>query len=116
LTEENTREKDSLISKEKSEVEEAKVKNIQKLKELMEKLDEMEVRKDPNIRICPRCFSTRVKVEDMLSRMGIIRGYPVCRCLDCGWRSRTWIYLDRTLSKEERERFIREEIEMKSEQ
>ncbi len=114
LTEEKTREKEGQVVSELTEEEETKQQNLQKLKELNKKLDEMRIKKDPNIRICPKCFSTRVKVEDIFSNMGITQGYPVCRCLDCGWRSRTWIYLDRTMSKEERERFIQEEIELKS--
>jgi hypothetical protein len=45
--------------------------------------------------------------------MGIIQSYPVCFCEDCGWRSNKWIYLDRTLSKEEREKFLDHLIEGK---
>jgi hypothetical protein len=89
--------------------------NIEKIEALIDELNKIEEKGNPNIRICPRCFSTRVKIEDVLTSMGISSGYPICRCLDCGWRSKKWIYLDRTMSKEERENFFQEIIEEKSE-
>ncbi|NHJ46525.1 MAG: hypothetical protein FK733_01940 [Asgard group archaeon] len=97
------------------EVEEDTVleENIEKIEALIEELNKFEDIKDPNIRICPRCFSVRVKMEDMVANLGIGGSYPTCRCLDCGWTSKKWIYLDRTLTKEEREEFFREIINEK---
>ncbi len=95
------------------EIEEQIEENIVKIELLIKELDKIEHTGDPNIRICPRCFSLRIKEEDVLSSMGINRGYPVCRCLDCGWRSKKWIYLDRTLTKEERDNFYKEILKEK---
>ncbi|NHK30389.1 MAG: hypothetical protein FK730_03495 [Asgard group archaeon] len=97
-----------------TEQEEIVEENIAKIESLIEELDKIEHSGDPNIRICPRCFSVRVKVVDILTSMGINSGYPVCRCLDCGWQSKKWIYLDLTLGKEERETFYKEILEEKS--
>ena len=67
-----------------TEQEEVIEENIAKIESLIEELDKIEHSGDPNIRICPRCFSVRVKMVDILSNMGINSGYPVCRCLYCG--------------------------------
>lgn len=96
---------------EEKEVEQTREENIQKIEQLLKELDKINQKGGPDIRICPKCFSTRVKKKDVLQRMGIITSYPVCICLDCGWRSKSWIYLDRTLSKKEREQFFQELIE-----
>jgi len=96
------REKEEL--KEKT-LEELKEENIIKIEKLIEELNKLEKIKDPNIRICPRCFSVRIKADDILNYMGIEGSYPACRCLDCGWRSKKWIYLDRTLAEGDIDKF-----------
>lgn len=108
---EKTKQQTETITEEKEDqIEE----NIVKIDLLIKELDKIEHTGDPNIRICPRCFSVRIKVEDILTGMGINSGYPLCRCLDCGWRSKKWIYLDRTLTKEERENFYKEIVKEKT--
>ncbi len=97
-----------------SALEKLRLKNLAKLDLLIKELDKIDKKKDPNIRICPRCFSVRVRMEDIIAKMGMGVGYPTCYCMDCGWRSKTWIYLDRTLSQEEREGFIKEILKEKS--
>jgi hypothetical protein len=103
------------IIEEEDELEKEIEENIVKIKLLVEELNKINHKGDPNIRICPRCFSLRIKVEDVLTGMGINSGYPICICLDCGWRSKKWIYLDRTLSDEDREKFVENLIEEKKE-
>ncbi|MBD3190850.1 MAG: hypothetical protein GF308_09415 [Candidatus Heimdallarchaeota archaeon] len=100
---------------EEETIEKTREENIKKIEQLLEELDKINQKGGPDIRICPKCFSTRVKKKDVLQRMGIITSYPVCICLDCGWRSKNWIYLDRTLSKKERENFLQEIIEEQTE-
>ncbi|NHJ85889.1 MAG: hypothetical protein FK734_10535 [Asgard group archaeon] len=94
------------VIEEEDELEETKAKNVVKIQQLIKELDKLKQKGGPDIRICPRCFSLRVKVEDVLAKMGIRANYPVCICMDCGWRSRKWIYLDRTMSEKEREKFV----------
>ncbi|MHA1211660.1 MAG: hypothetical protein ACTSSH_04280 [Candidatus Heimdallarchaeota archaeon] len=97
---------EEIVEEETSELEKIKEKNVVKIKMLIEELDKIERKRDPNIRICPRCLSLRVKMEDVIARMGINASYPVYVCSDCGWRSKNWIYLDRTMSEDERESFF----------
>ena len=100
---------------EEEEIEDLKEKNIIKIRLLIDELNRLKQRGGPDIRICPKCFSLRIKEEDFLKKMGIGGSYPVCICQDCGWRSNKWIYLDRTLTKEEREKFLHEIAEEKVE-
>ena len=114
MTEEEGQQQETKVLEEieeEDELEKVKAKNVLKIKALMKELDKIERGRDPNIRICPRCFSTRVRIDDTLGHMGITTGYPVCRCLDCGWKSNKWIYLDRTMSEEDRERFLNNLVE-----
>ena len=95
------------IVEEKEETEEEqKIANIMKIHELIEELDKMKQKGGPDIRVCPKCFSLRIKEVDIMGDMGIFTSYPVCICQDCGWRSNKWIYLDRTMSEEERNSFF----------
>jgi len=103
------------VIEEETELEKEIAKNIEKIELLIQELNKLNQKGGPDIRICPRCYSLRVKVEDILTGMGIDSAYPVCRCLDCGWRSKKWIYLDRVLSDEERENFIDKLVEEKKE-
>jgi hypothetical protein len=103
------------VVEEEAELEKEITENIEKIELLIQELDKLNQKGGPDIRICPRCYSLRIKVEDILTGMGINSGYPVCRCLDCGWRSKKWIYLDRTLTEEEREKFVKKLIEEKKE-
>ena len=103
------------VVEEEVELEKEKEENIVKIELLIEELNKANQKGGPDIRICPRCYSLRVKIEDILTGMGINSGYPVCRCLDCGWRSKKWIYLDRTLTNEEREKFVKNLIEERKE-
>ncbi len=89
-----------------SEDEEAKTENIVKICSLVEELDKLKQKGGPDIRICPKCFSLRIKEIDVMEKMGILNSYPVCVCQDCGWRSKVWLFLDRTMSNEERNSFI----------
>ena len=81
-------------------------KNVEKIELLIEELDKIGQKKGPDIRICPKCFSLRIILMDTLGQMGIQSAYPVYICQDCGWRSKTWLYLDRTMNEEEREYFL----------
>lgn len=103
------------VVEEEAELEKEIEENIVKIGLLIEELNKINQKGGPDIRICPRCYSLRVKVEDILTGMGINSGYPVCICLDCGWRSKKWIYLDRTLTNEERETFIENLVEERKE-
>lgn len=113
MTEEETSEKTETKTIAEQEVEEEveveevqKAKNIEKIDQLVKELNKINHKGGPDIRICPKCFSLRVKEIDTFKKMGIIQSYPVCYCEDCGWRSNKWIYLDRTLTKEERDKFL----------
>ena len=97
---------EEIIEEEVDEKTQTQIENIIKIDELVRELDRINHKGGPDIRICPKCFSLRIKVIDLLKDMGISTGYPTCVCQDCGWRSNKWIYLDRTMSKEERENFI----------
>jgi len=90
-------------------------KNIEKIKLIIKELDKIGQKKGPDIRICPKCFSLRIKRMDVLGEMGIQSTYPVYVCQDCGWRSKTWLYLDRTINEEERESFLSHLIDEKTE-
>ncbi|HUT80618.1 MAG TPA: hypothetical protein VMZ29_05375 [Candidatus Bathyarchaeia archaeon] len=119
MSEEKNETKAEVIEKEEeteeiSETEKIKLKNIAKIEILIKELDKIDRKKDPNIRICPRCFSLRIKMEDVIAKMGMGTGYPTCYCMDCGWRSKVWLYLDRTLSEEEREGFLKEIVKEKT--
>jgi len=94
------------IEEEEDTLENQKEQNIIKINMLVKELNRLKQKRGPDIRICPKCFSLRIKEEDLLKKMGIGNSYPTCICLDCGWRSNKWIYLDRTMSKEERETFL----------
>ncbi|MGC9781635.1 MAG: hypothetical protein HZR80_20515 [Candidatus Heimdallarchaeota archaeon] len=120
MTEEESKDKSESKAEVVEEIEEEEAdktieQNIVKIDLLIDELNKANQKGGPDIRICPRCFSLRIIVEDFLSSMGISNSYPVCRCLDCGWRSKNWIYLDRKLSKVERDRFIQEIVEEKIE-
>ncbi|MHA1154790.1 MAG: hypothetical protein ACTSQK_01670 [Candidatus Heimdallarchaeota archaeon] len=86
--------------------EETKTENIVKICSLAEELDKLKQKGGPDIKICPKCFSLRIKEIDVMEKMGIFNSYPICVCQDCGWKSKVWLYLDRTMSEEERESFI----------
>ncbi|MFW9924632.1 MAG: hypothetical protein ACFFDW_15225 [Candidatus Thorarchaeota archaeon] len=90
--------------------ERTKQKNVEKIGELIKELNRIKQKGGPDIRICPRCFSLKVKEIDIIKKMGIGSSYPVCVCQDCGWRSNKWIYLDRTMTEEEREKFFNDSI------
>jgi hypothetical protein len=83
-----------------------KEKNIEKIELLIKELDKIGQKGGPDIRICPKCFSLRIKQFDTLGKMGVQTAYPVYICQDCGWKSKTWLYLDRTMTTEEREAFL----------
>ncbi len=99
----------------KTEEEEAKSENIVKIGALAEELDKLKQKGGPDIRICPKCFSLRIKEIDFIKEMGIFNSYPVCVCQDCGWKSKVWLYLDRTMSNEERDSFFENLTEEKVE-
>lgn len=96
-----------VVEEEEEKAEEkVKTENIVKISALVEELDKLKQKGGPDIRICPKCFSLRIKEIDVMEKMGIFNSYPVCVCQDCGWRSKVWLYLDRTMSDEERNLFI----------
>ncbi|MHA1126382.1 MAG: hypothetical protein ACTSO7_12815 [Candidatus Heimdallarchaeota archaeon] len=96
---------------EEEEIKTQKEKNAEKIQALIKELDKIGQKKGPDIRICPKCFSLRIKKMDTLGSMGIQTAYPVYICQDCGWRSKTWLYLDRTMKEEERNHFLSRLIE-----
>jgi hypothetical protein len=111
-SEENeTQEAEAIEVEEEEEIKTQKEKNVEKIELLIEELDKIGQKGGPDIRICPKCFSLRVKILDILGQMAIQRGYPVYVCQDCGWRSKIWLYLDRTMNKEEREHFLNHMID-----
>jgi RNase P subunit RPR2 len=122
-TEESSKSKQKAVVKEKQEetqeLDEEEVllekqkQNIEKIKKLNEELDRINHKGGPDIRICPKCFSLKIRPLDTLKNMGIENSYPVYVCLDCGWRTKTWIYLDRQMSEEERENFYKRLLDEK---
>ncbi|MHA1243131.1 MAG: hypothetical protein ACTSP7_01040 [Candidatus Heimdallarchaeota archaeon] len=107
----DTQEAQAVVVEEEEEIKTQKEKNVEKVELLIKELDKIGQKKGPDIRICPKCFSLRIKILDTLGLMGIQTGYPVYICQDCGWRSKVWLYLDRTMNEEEREHFLSHLIE-----
>jgi molecular chaperone DnaK (HSP70) len=98
-------------TEEEEEIEEEIQENIKKILELLKELDKFGKDKKPDIRICPKCFSVRIKRKDVLSSMGITTSYPVYFCMDCGWTSNKWLYLDHSLTREEQEEMLLDLVE-----
>ncbi|MEA2069876.1 MAG: hypothetical protein U9O98_01150 [Asgard group archaeon] len=111
-TKKKTKVKQSL--KEKEKLEELQEQNIEKIHRLIQELNRVKHNGPPDIRICPKCFSLRVKRKDILADMGIDNSFPVYYCMDCGWRSKKWIYLDRHMTAKERNKFVEKLIEEKT--
>ena len=115
MSEEKEKQKETtaevVIEEEEEETEEdVRIENIQKIEELVKELDKVKQNGGPDIRICPKCFSLRIKEIDIIGKMGIFNSYPTCVCQDCGWRSNKWLYLDRVMSTEERNAFFKDVI------
>ena len=105
-----------VVEEEEEKTEEKiKIENVVKIAALAEELDKLRQMGGPDIRICPKCFSLRIKEIDVMGKMGIFNSYPVYVCQDCGWRSKVWLDLDRTMSEEERNSFFDELTEEKVE-
>ena len=103
-----------VVEAEEETIEKLKLENVEKIKLFIEELNKLKHKGGPDFRVCPRCFSLRVKKHDVLGEMAVQSSYPVYICLDCGWRSKKWLYLDRSMTKDDRDKFVKKLVKEKS--